>query len=105
MSTSDHLSDKPHEAPELFACSLYVPKKRSAMLMTYTGGFARKSRHSLITSPTKNSVQQAVKCAHYQAMIWNNDNVANQTIPYPETESYDWKKNGDSQWQPVMNTL
>ena len=39
----------------------------------------------------------------YQAMIWNNDNVVNQTIPYPE--SYDWKKNGDSQWQPVVNTL
>jgi len=83
MSTSDHLSDKPHEAPELFACSLYVPKKRSAMLMTCTGGFARKSRHSLITSPTKNAVQQVVRCrcAHNQAMIRNNDNLANQTIP------------------------
>jgi len=39
----------------------------------------------------------------YQAMIWNNDNVANQTIPYPE--SYDWKKDRDSQWQPVVNIL
>ena len=28
MSTSDHLSDKPHEAAELFACSLYVPRKK-----------------------------------------------------------------------------
>ena len=36
-------------------------------------------------------------------LIWNNDNVVNQTIPYPE--SYDWKKNGDSHWQPVVNTL
>jgi len=48
-------------------------------------------------------MQQAVRYAHYQAMIWNNDNVANQTIPYPE--SYDWKKDRDSQWQPVVNTL
>jgi len=34
-------------------------------------------------------------------MIWNNDNVANPTIPSPE--SYGWK-DGDSQWQPVINT-
>ena len=39
-------------------------RKRSAMLMTCTGGFARKSRHSLITSPTKDAVQKAVRCAH-----------------------------------------
>ena len=96
MSTSDHLSGKPHKAAELFACSLYVLRKRSAMSMTCTGGFPRKSRHSLITSPTKDAMQQAVRYAHYQAMIWNNDNVANQTIPYPE--SYDWKKDRDSQW-------
>ena len=58
-------------------------RKRTAMLMTCTGGFARKSRHSLITSPTKNAVQQVVRCrcAHNQAMIRNNDNLANQTIP------------------------
>jgi len=36
-------------------------------------------------------------------MIWENDKTAYPTIPSPD--GYGWKKDDESEWQPVMSTL
>ena len=33
-------------------------------------------------SPTYAALKEAILCAHYQAIIWNNDKVANPELPF-----------------------
>ena len=51
--------------------------------------------------PTQDALQQSILRAHHQAIIWNNDTVANPDIPSPE--NYGWTLE-DNRWVPIMTT-
>ena len=52
--------------------------------------------------PTKGALEQHIKRAHYQAMVWYNDEVAKPNIPNP-TE-YGWEINNNT-YIPVITHM
>jgi len=104
LVTSDQPSELAQEAAEQFVCSLYLPNTKISEVGDLRWLFFKHNQAlSEKLPPTKAALKQAILRAHYQAMIWENDNTANPTIPSPE--GYGWKKDDESQWQPVMSTL
>ena len=91
------------EAFEKFLCKLYAPSttldtvKELSWLL-----FRRKQAELERLPPTQGALLEAVLRAHHQTMVWNNDTVANQQIPSPE--SYGWEQK-DRTWQPVITRL
>ena len=81
LGTTPYPTDECMKAIEKFVCQLYIPK---TSLISVKG------------------VRQAVLRAHYQAMVWANDVVANPIMPSPE--EYGWEKEED-RWIPVMTCL
>ena len=96
-------SEETIKAIEKFVCELYVPNtslttvKELRWLL-----FRKKQAHSERLPPTRGALLQAVLRAHYQAIVWDNDVVANPDIPSPE--NYGWEKS-DNRWFPVMTRL
>jgi hypothetical protein len=91
LGTSDQPSETAVEEAERFVCSLYLPNtKISDVGDLHWWFFMKKQAQSEKLPTTIDALQQAVRRAHYQAMIWNNDKVPNPTIPSPE--GYVWKK-------------
>ena len=64
--------------------------------------FRKKQAQSENLPPTLGTLRHAVLRAHYQAMVWANDVVANPIMPSPE--EYGWEKEED-RWIPVMTCL
>ena len=64
--------------------------------------FRKKQAQSERLPPTQGALRPAVLRAHYQAMVWNNDVVADPDMPSPE--NYGWEKN-DNRWLPVITKL
>ena len=78
-------------AIEKLVCQLYLPKtKISSMKDLRWLLFRRKQAESERLPPTQAALREAIKRAHYQAMIWANDKVPNPDLPSPE--NYGWKK-------------
>ena len=96
-------SEETIKAIEKFVCELYVPNtslttvKELRWLL-----FRKKQAQSERLPPTRGALLQAVLRAHYQAIVWDNDVVANPDIPSPE--NYGWEKS-DNRWFPVMTRL
>ena len=65
--------------------------------------FLRKQAHSEDLPPTKAALYQAVLRAHFQLMVWNNDQVPNPKLPSPL--NYGWSIKEDNAYIPVMTTL
>ncbi|CAH3043013.1 unnamed protein product [Porites lobata] len=90
-------------AIEKLVCQLYLPKTKISSLKDLRWLlFRRKQAESERLPPTQAALREAIKRAHYQAMIWANDKVANPDLPSPE--NYGWKKDKDK-WIPVMTRL
>ena len=64
--------------------------------------FRKKQGQSENLPPTLGTLRQAVLRAHYQAMVWANDVVANPIMQSPE--EYGWEKEED-RCIPVMTCL
>ncbi|CAH3146077.1 unnamed protein product [Pocillopora meandrina] len=96
-------SEETIKAIEKFVCELYVPNtslttvKELRWLL-----FRKKQAQSERLPPTRGALLKAVLRAYYQAIVWDNDVVANPDIPSPE--NYGWEKN-DNRWFPVMTRL
>jgi len=116
LGTSDQPSEDSElaqEAVEQFVCSLYVltlqtPQSLPNTKINEVGDlrwlFFKQNRALSEKLPlAKAALQQAIFRAHYHAMIWENDNTANPTIP--SQVGYGWKKDDESEWQPVTSTL
>ena len=78
-------------AIEKLVCQLYLPKTKISSLKDLRWLlFRRKQAESERLPPTQAALREAIKRAHYQAMIWTNDKVPNPDLPSPE--NYGWKK-------------
>ena len=64
--------------------------------------FRKKQAQSEGPPPTKAALSQAIVRPYYQLLVWNNDEVANPTLPFPENFGLTADENG---WVPVMMKL
>ena len=53
--------------------------------------------------PTQSALRYAILRAHYQAMVWRNDVVANPKIPQPDA-GYGWERQNGT-FVPQMTTM
>ena len=63
--------------------------------------FKKKQAQLERLPPTHGALREALLGAHYQTMVWNNDEVPNPDIP--SRENYSWKKDNE-EWLSVMTT-
>jgi len=78
-------------AIEKLVCQLSLPKTKISSLKELRWLlFRKKQAKSEQLPPTQAALREAIKRAHYQAMIWANDKVPNPDLPSPE--NYGWKK-------------
>jgi len=78
-------------AIEKLVCQLYLGKTKISSLKDLRWLlFRRKQAKSEQLLPVQAALQEAIKRAYYQAMIWANDKVPNPDLPLPD--SYGWKK-------------
>ena len=91
LGTTLRPSDETMKAIEKFVCELYVPNTSLTMVKDLRWWLFRKKQAQSERLPlTQGALRQAVLRAHYQAMLWNNDVVANPDIPSPK--NYGWEK-------------
>jgi hypothetical protein len=96
-------SETTMDALEDFVCKLYVPDTEIAKVEDLRWHlFKKKQAQSEGLPPTRSSLKPAILRAHYQAMIWFNDIVANPEIPEPQ--NYGWQTS-DGELEPVMCLL
>ena len=68
-------------------CQLYLPKTEiSSVSEVRWWLFRKKQAQSERLPPTQAALRQAILRAHHQALVWNNDVVANPTLPSPEND-------------------
>ena len=72
---------------EKLVCQLYLPKtEMSSVSEVRWWLFRKKQAQSERLPPTHAALRQAILRAHHQALVWNNDVVANPTLPSPEND-------------------
>ena len=68
-------------------CQLYLPKTEiSSVSEVRWWLFRKKQAQSERLPPSQATLRQAILRAHHQALVWNNDVVANPTLPSPEND-------------------
>ena len=88
---------------EKFVCQLYVPRTDICTVKELRWWlFRKKQAQSEWLPPTQAALSQAILRAHYQLLVWNNDKVANPTLPSPENFGWTADENG---WVPVMTKI
>lgn len=88
---------------EKLICKLYVPNTTITTVKDLRWWlFKKQQAQSEKLPPTQAVIEQTVMRATYQAMVWNNDIVAQPQLPSPE--NFGWKLE-DNKWLPVMTTL
>ena len=88
---------------EKFVCQLYLPKTEMCSVKELRWWlFRKKQAQSERLPPTQAALKQAILRAHYQLLVWNNDVVANPSLPSPE--NFGWTLEGN-QWIPIMTKL
>lgn len=103
LGTTTALPEEVMEAVEKFVCKLYAPKTSLTSVKELRWWlFRKKQAQSEKLPPTMSALRQAVLRAHYQALVWSNDVVANPELPCPE--NYGWE-NKEDRWVPVMTLL
>ena len=89
LGVAETISESTISALEAFVCKLYIAGTK---LTNETDArwwlFKRKQAQAESMPPTKAAQLPTLSGAHYQAMIWYNDIVANPEIPSPQI--YGW---------------
>ena len=84
-------------------CQLYVSRTDICTVKELRWWlFRRKQELSEKLPPTQAAPSQAILRAHYQLLVWKNDEVANPTLPSPEIFGSTVDENG---WVPVMTKI
>ena len=104
LGSSEEVSENICIAIEKFVCRLYHPKSK----ITEIGElrwllFRQKQWQAEKLPPTRASLIPTIQRAHFQALIWFQDNQAHQVLP-PVT-NYDWENDDHGGICPVMCTL
>lgn len=88
---------------EKLVCQLYLPKTELSSVSELRWWlFLKKKAQSERFSPTQAALREAILRAHHQALVWNNDIVANPTLSSPE--KFGLGLHGEK-WVPIMTTL
>lgn len=88
---------------EKFACQLYISNTNFTQVSDVRWWlFKNKQAQSESLPPTKSALVNAIKRAHYQAMVWCNDTTASPVLPSPQGYGWELKEN---EWIPVMTEL
>ena len=96
-------SDDTKALIENLVCQLYLPKTEMFSVSEVRWWlFRKKKAQSERLPPTQAALRQAILRAHHQALVWNNDVVANPTQPSPD--NYGWELHREK-WVPIMTTL
>lgn len=75
---------------EKLVCKLYQPNTRITKVKELRWLlFRKKQAESERLPPTLAALKEAIKRAHHQCMVWNNDIVPNPELPSPS--NYGWK--------------
>lgn len=87
-------TDKPSEttiaALERYICKLYLPQSDlSDLAQVRWWLFKKKQAQAEALPPTHGALLPAISRAHFQAMIWINDIVANPELPPPQQYGWD----------------
>jgi hypothetical protein len=76
---------------EAFICRVYIPDTVETNVGAVRWAiFRTQQKESEKLPPTKDALIQALMRANYQAIIWNNDIVANPNLPCPK--DFGWKE-------------
>ena len=94
LGTSDELTVGTESAIEAYVCQLY----ESGTAVTDVGElrwrlFTKKQLEAQKLPPTRGALHEAIARAHFQAMVWYQDQVPRPQVP-PATE-YGWTTEGD----------
>ena len=103
LGTTETPTETTETAIENFVCQLYLTNTNFTKVKDARWWlFRKKQAQSERLPPTEAALHEAVLRAHYQAMVWNNDKVANPELPSPQ--SYGWMME-ENRWLPVMTKL
>ena len=103
LGTDDQLPESGFAAIEAFVCKLYLPTEDlSSVADVRWWLFKKKQAQSEGLPPTQAALRPAIMRAHYQAIIWNSDIIANPTLPDPTEFGFDLV---DGHYKPVMTSL
>ena len=103
LGTTDELPNTLFAAIESFVCKLYLPNTELLNVADVRWWlFKKKQAQSEGLPPTQAALRNAILRAHYQAMIWNNDIIANPDLPEPLECGWNLV---DGRYKPVMTTL
>ena len=103
LGTTPKPYDNTIAAFEKLFCKIYAPKTSLTKVKDLRWFLFRKRQaESEKLPPSEAALREAVVRAHYQAMAWCNDIVANPDLPSPE--GYGWERKDDS-WRPIMTSV
>ena len=103
LGATESILESTIAALEAYVCKLYIPgTKLTNVADARWWLFKRKQAQAENMSPTRAALLPAISRAHYQAMIWYNDIVANPEIPTPQDS---WWNLVDGVFKEVMTTL
>jgi len=94
LGTSEELGVDTERAIETFVCQLYEPGTTVVDVGDLRWKlFTKKQLEAQKLPPTRGALHEAISRAHYQAMVWYQDD-----IPHPQltpATNYGWKEEGD----------
>ena len=104
LGSSKEISENICIAIEKFVCRLYHPKSK----ITDIGElrwllFRQKQWQAEKLPPTRASLVPTIQRAHFQALIWFQDNQAHQVLPH--VTNYGWENDDHGGIRPIMCTL
>jgi len=95
LGTSEKLEVDTERAIETFVCQLYEPGSTVVDVGDLRWKlFTKKQLEAQKLPPTRGALHEAIARAHYQAMVWRQDNIPHPQLP-PAT-TYGWKEEGDT---------
>ena len=91
LGTSEKLEADTERATETFVCQLYEPGSTEVDVGDLRWKlFTKKQLQAEKLPPTRGALHEAIARAHYQAMVWRQDNIPHPHLP-PAT-TYGWKE-------------
>ena len=102
QGTSDGTSYIPSNetvaAIEWLVCQFYLPKTNISNVteLRLWWLFKKKQVQSERLPPTFAALYQAILHAHYQLLVWNNNDVTNQVLPSPSDFGWKWEEDNKS---------
>ena len=103
LGCGEQPDDGTRSGVEQLVCRMYQPKTDIKTVKALRWSLFKKNQaESERLPPTQAALHQALRRAHYQLLVWNNDHVANPVLPSPE--GYGWQDE-DGKWVPVMKNL